>query len=146
VGFFEKRYHDLCQILNITQYKHPSKIKEKLGPSLDELQKHRYLSGWRIQPTSDTKDFKVVLIHGAKFQSARACPKEQLSPETVTLNHIEEPKPPDAKIARELLHQLMKRGISEKVSLSLLSNLRPEQPHGPVGVGRSSCIPLLQQT
>lgn len=127
-GIFEKRYHDLCQILNITKYKHPSKIKEKLGPSLDELQKHRYLSGWRIQPTSDTKDFKVVLIHGEKFQSARACPKIQLSPETVTLNHIEEPKPPDAKIDRELLHQLMKRGISEKVSLSLLSNLKPEQP------------------
>ena len=36
-GFFEKRYHDVCQILNITQYKHTSKIKEKLGlfPSMN---------------------------------------------------------------------------------------------------------------
>jgi hypothetical protein len=31
-GCFEKRYQDLCQILKITEYQHPSKIKEKLGP------------------------------------------------------------------------------------------------------------------
>ena len=127
VGFFEKRYRDLCQILNITQYKHPSKIKEKLGPSLNELQKHRYLSGWRIQPTSDGNDFKVVFVHGEKFQSESPGQKEQSPSETVTQSHTDNPKPLDTKVDRELLHQLMKRGITERVSISLLKDLKPDQ-------------------
>jgi hypothetical protein len=45
----------------------------------------------------------------------------------VTLNHIEEPKPPDPKIDRELLHQLMERGITERVSISLLKDRKPDQ-------------------
>ena len=45
-GIFEKRYHDLCQILNITKYKHPSKIKEKLGAhSLAEIVRYAYRAG-----------------------------------------------------------------------------------------------------
>ena len=127
VGFFEKRYRDLCQILNITQYKHPSKIKEKLGPSLNELQKHRYLSGWRIHPTSDGNDFKVVFVHGEKFQSESAGQKEQPPSETVTQSPTDNPKPLDTKVDRELLHQLMKRGITERVSISLLKDLKPDQ-------------------
>ena len=43
-GVFEKRYDELCQILNIRQWTYPSKIKEKLGPSLDELKQFGYLS------------------------------------------------------------------------------------------------------
>ena len=127
MGFFEKRYRDLCQILNITQYKHPSKIKEKLGPSLNELQKHRYLSGWRLQPTSDGNDFKVVLLHGEKFQSESPGQKEQSPTETVTQSPTDHAKPLDTKVDRELLHQLMKRGITERVSLSLLKDLKPDQ-------------------
>ena len=127
MGFFEKRYRDLCQILNITQYKHPSKIKEKLGPSLNELQKHRYLSGWRLQPTSDGNDFKVVFLHGEKFQSESPGQKEQSPSETVTQSHTDNPKPLDTKVDRELLHQLMKRGITERVSISLLKDLKPDQ-------------------
>ena len=76
-GFFEKRYRDLCQILNITKYKHASKIKEKLGPSLNELQRHHYLSGWRILSTSDRTDFKVVFLHGEKFQPEFGSTEEQ---------------------------------------------------------------------
>ncbi len=125
VGFFEKRYRDLCQILNITQYKHPSKIKEKLGPSLNELQRHRYLSSWRIQPTSDGSDFKVMFVHGEKFQSRGQ--KEQSPSDLVTQSHIDNPKPLDTKVDRELLHQLMKRGITERVSISLLKDLKPDQ-------------------
>ena len=35
-GFFEKRYRELCKILNLTEYRHVSKIREKLGPCLPE--------------------------------------------------------------------------------------------------------------
>ena len=127
VGFFEKRYRDLCQILNITQYKHPSKIKEKLGPSLNELQKHRYLSSWRIHPTSDGNDFKVVLVHGEKFRADLAGQKEQPPLERETQSPSDNSKPLETKVDRELLHQLMKRGITERVSISLLKDLKPDQ-------------------
>ncbi len=120
-GFFEKRYRDLCQILNITEYKHPSKIKEKLGPSLDELQRHGYLAGWRIHPTSDGSEFKVVFLHGEKFrQEPRPADADQQ-------NCVGNPILPEAKVDRELLFQLMKRGITEKASISLLENLQPDQ-------------------
>lgn len=41
---FEKRYEDLCTILDIRRQKHLSLIKKQLEPSLAELQFHGYLS------------------------------------------------------------------------------------------------------
>ncbi|HXJ91622.1 MAG TPA: replication initiator protein A [Terriglobia bacterium] len=66
-GCFEKRYEEICQFLNIRAYQHQSKIKEKLGPSLDELTAHGYLSSWRLEKTSDGASYKIVLYHGEKF-------------------------------------------------------------------------------
>jgi hypothetical protein len=66
-GSFEKRYNELCQILNIRQYEHKSKIKEKLSPSLNELVGHGYLKAWEVEKTSDGKDFKLIFRHGRKF-------------------------------------------------------------------------------
>jgi hypothetical protein len=113
VGSFEKRYQDLCQILNITQYQHTSKIKEKLGPSLNELQRHRFISGWRIQPTSDGNDFKVVFVHGERFRMEPVAQRGLFEPEIETQSAPADPRPSGVKIDRELLHQLMKRGIAE---------------------------------
>lgn len=70
-GIFEKRYDELCQHLNISQCKQVSKIKERLGPALDELKFYDYISKWKIEPTSDKKSFKVVFYHGAKFHRDR---------------------------------------------------------------------------
>ena len=127
VGSFEKRYRDLCQILNITEYQHSSKIKEKLGPSLNELQRHRFISGWRIQPTSDGNDFKVVFVHGEKFRLEPVAQTQSFRARRRDTKFSEDPRPSDLKVDRELLHQLMKRGISEKASISLLTNLKPDQ-------------------
>lgn len=66
-GCFEKRYEEICQFLNIRAYQHQSKIKEKLGPSLDELTAHGYLSNWSLEKTSGGVGYKVVLYHGEKF-------------------------------------------------------------------------------
>jgi hypothetical protein len=66
-GFFEKPYEELCQILNITRYKHLSKVLEKLAPSLNELQACGYLSGWRIAKDPEINDYKVTFYHGEKF-------------------------------------------------------------------------------
>ena len=125
-GFFEKRYRDLCQILNVTEYRHASKIREKLGPSLDELQKHRYISGWKIQATTSGNDFKVVFQHGQKFAFEptirRHEPGVGIGADTSKRSH-----PSETQIDRDLLHQLMKRGITEKASVDLLRNLQPGQ-------------------
>jgi hypothetical protein len=75
-GSFEKRYSELCQILNIREYQHKSKIKEKLAPSLDELAAQGYLRAWEIEKTSDGKDFKIIFRHGHKFYADRAALKQ----------------------------------------------------------------------
>jgi hypothetical protein len=75
-GSFEKRYSELCQILNIREYQHKSKIKEKLAPSLDELAAQGYLKSWEIVKTADDKDFKIIFRHGHKFYADRAALKQ----------------------------------------------------------------------
>lgn len=70
-GSCEKRYDELCQYLNISQYQHLSKIKEKLGPALEELKSHSYISKWKIEPTSDKTSFKIIFFHGEKFHRDR---------------------------------------------------------------------------
>jgi hypothetical protein len=70
-GVFEKRYDEICQLLNTTRYAHASKIVEKFGPSLDELKQHGYLSEWRIAKTSGNAGFKMVFHHGEKFHRDR---------------------------------------------------------------------------
>ena len=67
-GYFEKRYQEICQFLNIREYQHLSKIKEKLGPSLNELTANGYLSGWAVDKTVDGCGYKVILRHGEKFR------------------------------------------------------------------------------
>jgi len=126
-GFFEKRYRDLCQILNITEYRHVSKIREKLGPSLDELQKHCYLSGWRVQTTTSGDEFKVIFQHGQKFRPESITQKHEPDVGTWTDASKGNGNSSEAKIDRELLHELMKRGITEKASVDLLTNIQPRQ-------------------
>ena len=75
-GVFEKRYDEICQILNITQYIYPSKIKEKLSPSFNELIEQDYLSSWEVAKTADKKSYKIVFWHGKKFYQDRV--KRQL--------------------------------------------------------------------
>jgi Replication initiator protein A len=123
-GCFEKRYDDLCQILNICRYTQPSKIKEKLEPSLSELTLHGYLSNWEIRETGDKLGYKITLYHGAKFlreQKDRTVQKP-LQPTCSTpqeSSHFQTDNDAD----RELLAEMRRRGISEKTARELLSNL-----------------------
>lgn len=66
-GVFSKRYGEICQILNISQYSYPSKIKEKLAPSFNELVKQDYLSDWDVAETADKNGYKIIFWHGSKF-------------------------------------------------------------------------------
>lgn len=111
-GHFEKRYQDLCNILDIRRQKHLSLIKKQLGPSLDELQYYGYLAGYRIEVTSDGRDYKIVADHGTKFfkdQKARAA--------------LPLPEPTHSDTAPSVLKELMDRGLSEGHARRLLQSL-----------------------
>jgi hypothetical protein len=115
-GFFEKRYGDLCSLLNITQYRHLSKIKEKLQPSLDELAENRFLANWKIQPTQDNLDFKVLFYHGEKMFEGRTNKTESIK-DSICAHSVD----------KEAFSALMRRGIREQTCREILSNLKPGQ-------------------
>ena len=112
-GRFEKSYADLCQILNIKQYQHVSKLKLGLGPSLDELVKHSYLAAWSIETTAHG-EFKIVFTHGAKFFSDRELRSGVSSQLAIA--------------ASPMTQELVSRGIQEDLAKRLISTLPPEQP------------------
>ncbi|MBX9660386.1 MAG: replication initiator protein A [Nitrospiraceae bacterium] len=70
-GSFEKRYDELCEILNLQTYRTPSQITRQLKSSLDELARYEYLEKWQIERTSDRKAYKIVFFHGSKFHRDR---------------------------------------------------------------------------
>lgn len=94
-GVFEKRYEKFCQHLNISEYKHLSKIKEKLSPALNELVEYGYLSSWEIEKTADDKDYKVTLYHGEKFyQDGR----KRLAQKATATGYRRDEKPSQSKL------------------------------------------------
>lgn len=110
---FEKRYDEICDSLKITRYQHVSKVREKLGPALDELVKHEYLSDWRVERTADTRGLKIVFIHGARFR-----------PDQETAALVTD-TPPEA--SSPLLQALLDRGVTERKARDLLAKLPPGQ-------------------
>lgn len=114
-GRFEKRYPELCEILDIVCHKHLSLIRRQLEPSLTELTDHGYLAAWSIEPTVDGREFKLVAAHGEKFyrdQKIRgALPAAQGNGGPVPL-----------------LKLMTERGINEVQAQRLLRSLPAGQP------------------
>ena len=65
----EKKYQDLCQLLNIRAYPHLSKARSVLEPSLQELTEIGYLSTWELVRTARGTDFKLTLCPGKRLLS-----------------------------------------------------------------------------
>ena len=126
-GSFEKRYEDLCQILNIRQYRHLSKIKEKLGPSLDELRNYRYLAGCFIKETLQKDGFKVIFYHGEKFHRDQIVWRPQIQFRENEQHKKGNQLGSDSGVDRELLSEMLKRGIMRRACLSLLNSIKPDQ-------------------
>ena len=144
---FEKRYDELCQILNIRRWAYFSKIKEKLGPSLDELTKFGYLADWRIEHTSDNQGYKILLFHGEKFHRDRRqrlarkrtsgpWPEQGSAANDRSRQHYQydpqSPSLPSQPTAAQvfdpaLVAEFTRRGINEKKAHELLANLKPGQ-------------------
>jgi hypothetical protein len=146
-GRFEKQYDDFCQLLGIRVYRYRSQIEEKLGPSLDELVKHGYISKWAIEPMAFRKHYKIVLWHGRKYHSDRQArlskkPQAQILPAGQTaaaprprqrhlsLAPVPEPEqtPPPVIIDYNVVAELEKRGVGESDARKLLAALKPGQP------------------
>lgn len=121
-GRFEKRYDELCQILNLRPYLHASKIKEKLGPSLDELVKHGYLANWNVDTTSDHISHKIIFQHGRKF----GCDQKRIISSKPDLQ-TQCPAKKEQKLNPDLICELVKRGIPEKRANRLLLDLAEGQ-------------------
>lgn len=63
----ERRYSDLCQLLDVRRWTHLSKIRQILAPSLEELKEIRYLQDWEITRTSDDSDYKLSIVPGDRI-------------------------------------------------------------------------------
>src|SRR5215470_14114158 len=66
----EKKYSELCSLLGLQRFKSPSRIKQQIAPSLDELEGKQFLSGWSLVKTTDETDYKLVMYAGSAFVSA----------------------------------------------------------------------------
>jgi hypothetical protein len=114
----EKRYPDLCQLLNIRTYPHLSKARSVLEPSLEELTDIGYLSNWDLVRTARGTDFKLTLSPGKRLLSL---------PNFSAIVH------PDARAALEAtlapwVTELVKRGVSERKSRQLALDIPDDQP------------------
>ena len=113
----EKKYPDLCSLLGLQQFKSPSRIKQQLAPSLDELKEKRFLSGWELLRTTDDMGYKLLLEAGAAFVSAadlRSGGTEQKG--LLSRRH------------NEIVAALVERGVREDRARQLLLDLPDEQP------------------
>lgn len=132
-GIFEKRYDEICQILNIAQYTYPSKIKEKIAPSLNELTKQDYLSDWEVVETADSTGYKIIFWHGKKFyqdqvkrlQKAKKVGNKQPSVKTSDKKNRKYQIPPDSE---EIFDRLQKEfDIAETKAVELVRNFAVEK-------------------
>ncbi len=115
----EKKYSDLCSLLGLQTFSSPSRIKQQLAPSLDELKNNRFLAAWELTKTTDETDYKLCLWAGPTFVSAadvRSAENGQIS--TTILNSRQD----------EILQALVERGIREDRARQLLLDLPDDQP------------------
>ncbi len=114
----EKKYPDLCQLLNIRAYPHLSKARSVLEPSLEELVKIEYLSSWELERTARGADFKLTLSPGKRLLS--------LPNFSAVVN-------PEARAALEArlpawVGELTQRGVAERKARQLALDVADEQP------------------
>jgi hypothetical protein len=139
-GRFEKQYEDICQLLGVRVYQYHSDIIRKLGPSLDELVSHGYVSKWAIEPMANRKTYKLVLWHGTKYhtdQQTRIDRKRRTK--TIASAAGETPPPREHRprqqplqlvpeVDAQQLEALTSRGVSEPAARKILAALPADFP------------------
>ena len=113
----EKKYSHLCSLLGLQQFKSPSRIKQQIAPSLDELQTKKLLSAWELVETIDQTDYKLVMHAGPAFVSAA----------DLRLGGGERPALSNPR-HNEILDALIQRGVRQDRARKLLLDLPDDQP------------------
>lgn len=114
----EKKYPDLCQLLNIRSYPHLSKARSVLEPSLAELTEIGYLSSWELARTAKGSDFKLTLSPGKRLLSL---------PTFTSLVNPEARAALEARLPR-WVNDLIQRGVAERKARQLALDIADEQP------------------
>jgi replication initiator protein A len=114
----EKRYPELCQLLNVHAYPHLSKARSVLEPSLMELVDIGYLSSWELTRTARGADFKLTLAPGSRLLS---------------LPNFSSVVSPEARTALEArlpswVSELVARGVAERKARQLALDITDDQP------------------
>jgi hypothetical protein len=113
----EKKYSDLCSLLGLQTFKSPSRIKQQIAPSLDELKEKCFLSAWELLETIDQTDYKLVMQAGTAFVSAADL-----------RSGSEEPRRLSNPRHGEIIAALINRGVREDRARRLLLDLPDDQP------------------
>lgn len=114
----EKKYPELCQLLNVRAYPHLSKARAVLEPSLDELTEIGYLSSWDLTRTTRGTDFKLTLSPGKRL---------------LGLPNFSSVVNPEARAALEArlpswVSALVSRGVAERKARQLALDMADDQP------------------
>lgn len=116
---FAKDYSDICILLDITCHRSKSKIEEQLSPSMEDLMRIDYLSGWTIAPMQSKDGWKVVMKPGSalmKFIKAHQRKYQLPSPQSAESLTAEQ------SILREKLFEI---GVDEAKCLALCRKFDP---------------------
>lgn len=113
--YTEKRYRQLCSLLGIQRYQAVSRIRQQIGPSLDELTRQNFLSNWEICETADGTDYKLRLWAGSSFVSSADL---RLATQPKRLLPAEE---------NAIVAALVARGVREDKARNLLLNISDDQ-------------------
>ena len=113
--YTEKRYTQLCSLLGIQHYPAVSRIRQQIGPSLDELTRQQFLNNWEIGETADGTDYKLRLWAGSAFVSS-ADLRQNTQPKRLLLAD-----------QNEVVKALVDRGVREDKARNLLLNLPDDQ-------------------
>ena len=114
--YTEKRYMQLCSLLGIQHYDAVSRIRQQIGPSLEELARLKFLSNWEICETADGTDYKLRLWAGSGFVSS-ADLRQNTQPKRILV--IDQ---------NQIVKALVDRGVREDKARNLLLNLPEGQP------------------
>src|SRR5690242_4382678 len=114
----EKKYADLCQLLNIRAYPHLSKAASVLEPSMKELTEIGYLSHWELVRTSRGADFKLILSPGSRL---------------LGLPNFSSVVNPEARAALEArlpawVSEIVRRGVAERKARQMALDVADDQP------------------
>ena len=109
--YTEKRYTQLCSLLGIQHYSAVSRIRQQIGPSLDELSRQKFLSNWEISVTADGTDYKLRLWAGSTFVSS------------TDLRVAAKPTPLLLTEQNEIVNSLVSHGVREDKARNILMNL-----------------------